>query len=63
MSFLSDRDLTHSTAIITGANRGLGFEIARSLSFAGCYVIMACRNTENGELACEKLRKERVCGL
>jgi WW domain-containing oxidoreductase len=59
-SLLNDRDLTNTTAIITGANKGLGFEIARSLSFAGCYVILACRSVESGERACEKLKKERV---
>lgn len=60
MKFLNDRDLTNQTAIVTGANRGLGYEIARSLSFAGCYVIIACRSMENGEKACESLRSERV---
>ena len=60
MNLLNDRDLTNNTAIITGANKGLGFEIARCLSFAGCYVILACRNVESGEKACEKLKKERV---
>ena len=60
MNLLNDRDLTNYTAIVTGANKGLGFEIARSLAFAGCYVILACRSVENGEKACEKLKKERV---
>ncbi len=59
-NLLNDRDLTNTTAIITGANKGLGFEIARALSFAGCYVILACRSIESGEKACEKLKKERV---
>ena len=60
MNLLNNRDLTNNTAIVTGANKGLGFEIARCLSFVGCHVILACRNVEQGEKACELLRKERV---
>lgn len=33
-------------AIITGANRGIGLEIARSVLAAGYDVVMACRNVE-----------------
>jgi hypothetical protein len=60
MQFLNDRDLSTKTAIITGANRGLGYEICRSLAFAGCYVIMACRSMDTGEQACKTLKSERV---
>ncbi|MCD7936399.1 MAG: SDR family oxidoreductase, partial [Tannerellaceae bacterium] len=36
---------TNETAIITGANGGIGFEITRAVAQAGYKVIMACRNT------------------
>ncbi len=39
-------DLTGRTAIVTGANGGLGLETARALAGAGAKVIMAARNQE-----------------
>jgi NAD(P)-dependent dehydrogenase (short-subunit alcohol dehydrogenase family) len=44
------------TAIVTGANTGMGKETARELARLGMKVIMACRNREKGEAA----RKEIV---
>jgi NAD(P)-dependent dehydrogenase (short-subunit alcohol dehydrogenase family) len=37
-------DLTGKTAVVTGANAGLGFETAKGLAGAGCHVVMAARN-------------------
>ncbi|CAF0755651.1 unnamed protein product [Adineta steineri] len=51
-------DLSNKTAIVTGANTGIGFEITRSLAKHGCQVILACRNMTKGEAACSKIRKE-----
>src|SRR5579863_6207701 len=45
-------------ALITGANKGLGFEMARQLGQAGVKVILAARDPEKGEAAAAKLRKE-----
>jgi NAD(P)-dependent dehydrogenase (short-subunit alcohol dehydrogenase family) len=39
-------DLTGKTAVVTGANGGLGFETAKQLAGAGAHVVMAARNQE-----------------
>lgn len=42
-------------AVITGANRGMGLEITRSVLAAGYDVVMACRNVELAEKQRESL--------
>jgi NAD(P)-dependent dehydrogenase (short-subunit alcohol dehydrogenase family) len=49
-------DQTGRTAIVTGANSGLGLVTARELARAGASVVMACRNMEKGHAAIEELR-------
>jgi NAD(P)-dependent dehydrogenase (short-subunit alcohol dehydrogenase family) len=44
------------TALITGANSGIGLEAARALSQAGAHVILASRNTEKAEAAAAEIR-------
>jgi NAD(P)-dependent dehydrogenase (short-subunit alcohol dehydrogenase family) len=44
------------TALITGANSGIGLEAARVLARAGARVIMASRDTEKGEAAAAEIR-------
>jgi NAD(P)-dependent dehydrogenase (short-subunit alcohol dehydrogenase family) len=46
------------TALITGANSGIGLEAARTLAGAGARVIMACRNPSKGEAAAASIRAE-----
>jgi NAD(P)-dependent dehydrogenase (short-subunit alcohol dehydrogenase family) len=45
-------------ALITGANKGLGFEMARQLGQAGVRVLLAARDPQKGEAAAAKLRGE-----
>src|SRR6266478_3330369 len=45
-------------ALVTGANKGIGFEVARDLARKGFHLFLGARDTEAGEAAAEKLRKE-----
>jgi NAD(P)-dependent dehydrogenase (short-subunit alcohol dehydrogenase family) len=51
-------DLSGRTAIVTGANSGLGFEATRMLAGNGAEVVMAVRSLERGEAAAEGLGDE-----
>ena len=43
-------NLKGKTAIITGANSGIGYELAKKLISNGCKVILACRDKKKGLL-------------
>lgn len=44
------------TVIITGANSGIGLAASHQLAARGARVVMACRNKERGESACEAVK-------
>lgn len=50
--------IDNKTVIVTGANSGLGFEIARIALLKGAKVIMACRSIERAQSAKDDLIKE-----
>lgn len=53
MATLYGDALAGKTAVVTGANSGIGFETARVLAANDCRVIMCCRNAEAGKYAAE----------
>lgn len=47
-------------ALITGANRGIGLEIARQLGRLGMIVVVGSRNAERGKVAGDLLRSQDI---
>ena len=45
-------------ALVTGANRGLGFETCQQLARLGFAVVLTARDQEKGEASAQKLRDE-----
>lgn len=45
-------------AVITGANQGIGYEIARQLAQNGLTTVITARSEERGKAAVESLRRE-----
>jgi NAD(P)-dependent dehydrogenase (short-subunit alcohol dehydrogenase family) len=45
-------------AFVTGANKGIGFEVARQLAVSGCTVLLDARNRVFGEEAAARLKGE-----
>jgi NAD(P)-dependent dehydrogenase (short-subunit alcohol dehydrogenase family) len=51
-------DSPKQIALVTGANKGIGLEVARQLAKAGMKVLLGARNAVLGEAAATKLRAE-----
>jgi NAD(P)-dependent dehydrogenase (short-subunit alcohol dehydrogenase family) len=49
-------NLSGRTAVVTGANSGLGYETALALAEHGASVVLACRSPERASLAVERIR-------
>ena len=51
-------DQSGRTAIVTGANSGLGLEVASALADSGATVLMACRDMDRASEGLERIRAE-----
>jgi len=51
-------DLSGRLAVVTGANSGLGFGLAKRLAAAGADVVLAVRSKTKGETAIAEIRRE-----
>jgi len=49
-------DLTGRTAVVTGANSGIGWFTVRELAGHGARVVLACRDAERGKQAADRIR-------
>ena len=63
--FISDNqredDMTSTpVVVVTGANRGIGFEICRQLANRGAQVVLTARKREVGEAAVKKLAMQNL---
>ena len=57
---LEDFMETKKIAVVTGANRGLGFEACRQLAKKGYTVVLTSRDSKKGEAAAGRLRDEKL---
>ncbi len=53
-----DQDLSGKVFVVTGANSGIGFEVARNFAARGARVVLICRSEERGGAALARIEQE-----
>jgi NAD(P)-dependent dehydrogenase (short-subunit alcohol dehydrogenase family) len=53
-----ERDMKQQVALVTGSNRGIGFEIAKQLALKKIQVVLTYRSSTNGEAALRNLTRD-----
>ena len=53
-------DPSSKIALVTGANKGIGFEVARQLARDGCIVYLGARSSDLGQKAAAQLQSEHL---
>ena len=56
-------DRAARVALVTGANRSIGFEVARQLARRGMTVILGARDPEKGGAAAKRLAEDGAAGV
>lgn len=55
MQMTQDLEQISHVAIVTGGNRGIGYEVCKELSMSGCHVVLTSSNEEEGKKAVASL--------
>jgi enoyl-[acyl-carrier-protein] reductase (NADH) len=50
--------LNNKVAIVTGANSGIGYQIAKALALKDAHIILACRNIDMAKKTILKIEKQ-----
>ena len=58
--FMNSRRTSKPVALVTGANKGIGFEVARAIAQSGYVVLLGARNRATGHEAAGTLTSERL---
>jgi NAD(P)-dependent dehydrogenase (short-subunit alcohol dehydrogenase family) len=57
---MNDKNESKTIIVVTGGNRGIGFEICRQLAERGAQVILTARKSEAGQLAVSQLAAQKL---
>lgn len=57
---MTSQSVENKVALITGANKGIGLEIARQLGMQGITVLIGARDEKRGQEAAEKLHADNI---